>query len=160
LTSQFFANVYLDRFDHFVKEQLKIPAYLRYVDDFGLFSHDRAQLVAARPALEDYLRSLRLVMHPIKSQLFETCHGANFVGFRVLPTGATFPRRIRIRVRNDNLRRARRRLQKLQQCYAEGWVDRAVLTQRLRSWNAHLLHGHTYQLRQQIFQYYGFAQLL
>jgi RNA-directed DNA polymerase len=160
LTSQFFANVHLNRFDHFVKEDLRIPAYLRYVDDFALFSHDRAQLVAARPALEDYLRSLRLVLHPIKSQLYETCYGATFVGFRVLSTGATFPRKICIRVRNDNLRRARRRLQKLQQDYAEGAIARSALTQRLRSWNAHLLHGQTYRLRQHIFQHYGFAHLL
>jgi RNA-directed DNA polymerase len=160
LTSQSFANIYLNGLDHFVKEHLRIPAYLRYVDDFVLFSHDRAQLVAARPAMEDYLRSLRLIIHPIKSQLFEARHGVNFVGFRVLPVGAIFPRRIRIRVRNDNLRRGRRRLQKLQQGYAQGWIDRLDLTRRLQSWNAHLSHGDTYRLRQNIFQHYGFAHLL
>jgi retron-type reverse transcriptase len=78
-----------------LKEQLKISRYLRYVDDFALFSDDRSQLVAARIAIEDYLASLRLKLHPIKSQLFETQCGANFVGFRVLPD--------RIRVRNDIL---------------------------------------------------------
>ena len=47
LTSQLFANVYLDRFDHFVTEVLRAP-YLRYVDDFALFADDPARLVAVR----------------------------------------------------------------------------------------------------------------
>jgi RNA-directed DNA polymerase len=96
LTSQFFANVYLNGFDHFVKETLKAKHYLRYVDDFVLFSDDRGFLAESRCAIEAYLATLRLEIHPIKSQLFETRHGANFVGFRVLPH--------RLRIRNDNLR--------------------------------------------------------
>lgn len=158
LTSQFFANVYLNQFDHFVKEQLRIHKYLRYVDDFVLFSDEREQLASARPAIENYLATLRLKIHPIKSQLFETCYGANFVGFRVLPTGTTFPRRICIRVRNDNLRRARRRLHRLKQAYDQASISITHLTQRLQSWNAHLLHGNTYQLRLKIFGTYGFSK--
>jgi retron-type reverse transcriptase len=148
LTSQFFANVYLSGFDRFVKEQLKISRYLRYVDDFALFSDDRSQLMAARSAIEDYLASLRLKLHPIKSQLFETQCGANFVGFRVLPD--------RIRVRNDNLRRSRQRLNKMQQNYQTGEITLAQIGQSLKSWAAHLKHGDTHRLRQDIFQSYYF----
>ncbi|MBE7385779.1 MAG: RNA-directed DNA polymerase [Leptolyngbya sp. SIO1E4] len=85
LTSQFFANLYLNGFDHFVKEQLKSRKYLRYVDDFACFADDRSFLVDARSHIEAYLKTLRLRLHPVKSQLFETRFGANFVGFRVLP---------------------------------------------------------------------------
>ena len=53
LTSQFFANIYLSSFDHFVKEHLKAKKYLRYVDDFALFSDDRGFLAEARPAIEN-----------------------------------------------------------------------------------------------------------
>lgn len=150
LTSQFFANLYLSPFDHFVKEQLKLRHYLRYVDDFAAFSDDRQELADARLAMEDFLAMLRLKMHPIKSQLFETLHGANFVGFRVLPD--------RIRVRNDNLRRARRRMQELQQQYANGKIGLKPLVQRLQSWEAHLLHGDTYRLRRKVFDRYGFRK--
>lgn len=142
LTSQFFANVYLSGLDHFVKEQLKARQYLRYVDDFGLFSDDRVFLEEARLAIEDYLITLRLRLHPVKSQLFETRYGANFVGFRILPD--------RIRVRSENLRRARQRFRQLQQDYRAGQVSLAELVQRLQSWEAHLLHGDTYRLRSQI----------
>lgn len=83
LTSQFFANVYLNNFDHFVKEQIKAVRYIRYVDDFALFSDNQEFLADARIEIEKYLANLRLKIHPVKSQLFATKYGANFVGFRI-----------------------------------------------------------------------------
>ncbi len=151
LTSQFFANWYLNDFDHFVKEKLRCKKYLRYVDDFLLLGDDWQFLTQARREIEQYLATLRLIIHPIKSQLFETRHGANFVGFRVLPD--------RVRVRNDNLRRARRRLKQLQAEYARGEVSLQKLVERLQSWEAHLKHGDTYLLRQIIFNHYSFTRL-
>jgi retron-type reverse transcriptase len=143
LTSQFSANVYLNGFDHFIKEKLKVKKYLRYVDDFALFSDDREFLADARLAVEEYLASLRLKIHPIKSQLFETKEGANFLGFRILPD--------RIRVRKENLRRARRRLRQMQVEYRQGEIELSKITQSVKSWAAHLKHGDTWQLRGQIF---------
>ncbi|TVQ24921.1 MAG: RNA-directed DNA polymerase [Leptolyngbya sp. DLM2.Bin15] len=158
LTSQFFANIYLSGFDHWVKEHLRCRNYLRYVDDFALFSDDRDQLAQARPQLEAYLATLRLKIHPVKSQLFETDHGVNFVGFRILPQGSHRPRAVRIRVRNDNLRRARRRLRHLQQDYADGLISLDDLLQRLRSWEAHLFHGNTHGLRRALFDQWPFSR--
>ncbi|MCA6544698.1 MAG: RNA-directed DNA polymerase, partial [Pseudanabaena sp. M074S1SP2A07QC] len=60
LTSQWFANIYLSGFDHFVKEQLKVKKYLRYVDDFALFADDRYFLQESQMAIVEYLNSLRL----------------------------------------------------------------------------------------------------
>lgn len=143
LTSQFFANVYLNGFDHFVKEELKVKNYLRYVDDFAFLSNDRIFLAEVRIAAEEYLSKLRLKIHPIKSQLFETKQGTNFLGFRIYSD--------RIRVRQENLRRARRRLRKLQRAYAQGKIDWHDVSQSLTSWIAHLEHGDTWQLRTKIF---------
>jgi len=144
LTSQFFANVYLNGFDHFVKEQLMVKKYLRYVDDFALFADERQFLVNARIAIETYLaENLRLKIHPIKSQLFAVQHGANFLGFRVFPDT--------IRVRQQNLRRGRQRLKKLQVAYSQGKVERKKVSQSLQSWMAHLDHGDTWQLKDRIF---------
>jgi retron-type reverse transcriptase len=142
LTSQFFANLYLNGFDHYVKESLKAKKYLRYVDDFALFSNDLPFLTDARLAIESYLATLRLKIHPIKSQCFETRLGANFVGFRVFPT--------HLRVRSENLRRARRRLYQLQAHYAQGQVSQDRIQRSLQSWFAHLSHGDTWHLSQQI----------
>lgn len=152
LTSQSFANIYLSQFDHFVKEELKANKYLRYVDDFALFSDDRNDLVEARLAISDYLATLRLKIHPIKSQLFETRIGISFVGFRVIPVGTTIPKQHRIRVRSHNLRRARRRLSHLRQAHARGQVSLDHITQSLQSWAAHLNHADSWHLQQDIFE--------
>ena len=143
LTSQWMANIYLSDFDHFVKEQLKVKKYLRYVDDFALFSDDHQFLKNCRIAIEEYLVKLRLKIHPIKSQLFQTKHGATFLGFRVFPE--------KIRVTNSNLHRGRKRLKKLQKDYFQGKVSLEHFKQSLNSWEAHLEHGDTWQLRQKIF---------
>lgn len=152
LTSQFFANVYLNGLDHFVKESLHIRNYLRYLDDFLLFADNWQQLADAKEAMVTYLTSLRLQMHPVKTQLFETRYGLNFVGFRILPIGDSFPKDIRIRVRNDNLQRSRQRLKLLQDAYGTCQVPLSVLIQRLQSWEAHLKHADTYRLRRKIFE--------
>ncbi|WP_414563108.1 MULTISPECIES: reverse transcriptase domain-containing protein [unclassified Anabaena] len=143
LTSQFFANVYLNSFDHFVKEQLKARKYLRYVDDFALFSDDWSFLAEARLQVIEYLSQLRLKIHPVKSQLFKLKHGANFLGFRILPDC--------IRVRSENLRRAKRRLKQMQIDYIQGKIHSDYVAQSMQSWFAHLEHGDTWRLRQKIF---------
>lgn len=143
LTSQFFANIYLNPFDHFVKQQLRVDCYLRYVDDFALFSDDRSVLADARPMLEAFLATLRLTIHPVKSQLFQTQVGPTFVGFRIFQD--------HIRVKSANLRRARYRLKRLKKHYATGRITFKRLTQSIRSWAAHLSHADTWHLRQDIF---------
>jgi retron-type reverse transcriptase len=142
LTSQFFANVYLNWFDHYVQKQLGIGRYLRYVDDFALFSDDLGVLKAAKPLLEEYLAGLRLKLHPGKTRLQETNIGMNFLGFRILPD--------RLRVLNDNLRKGRRRLRELTDDYTDGKVSKEEIKQFVQSWFAHLDHGDTWRLRQQM----------
>jgi retron-type reverse transcriptase len=150
LTSQFFANTYLNSLDHFVKETLKAEKYLRYVDDFALFADDRGFLAEARSAIEDYLTTLRLKIHPIKSQLFETRIGPTFVGFRIFQD--------HIRVKSANLHRARYRLRHYQKLYATEKISLEDLTQAIRSWTAHLQHADTWRLRQDIFSKWVFTK--
>ncbi len=135
LTSQWFANIYLNGLDHFAKEGLKAEKYVRYVDDFALFGDDLDVLQECRLAIEEYLAGLRLKFHPVKSQLFETSRGANFLGFRILPD--------RIRVKTENLRRARRRLRRMQESYRRHEIGLQEVRQSLMSWIAHLEHGDT-----------------
>ena len=73
----------------------------------------------------------------------------NFVGFRVLPG--------QIRVRNDNLERARTRIKQMQKDYYEGKISLEKIIQKMRSWEAHLKHGDTYKLRKKIFDSYSFS---
>jgi len=115
LTSQFFANVYLNNFDHYIKEKLQIKKYIRYVDDFAFFSNDHLELSQVRHSIEHYLASLRLKIHPIKSQIFATKQGANFLGFRIFTS--------HIRVRSNNLRLGKRRIRILKKTVFIGKIS-------------------------------------
>jgi RNA-directed DNA polymerase len=81
-------------------------------------------------------------LHPGKTRLQETNMGMNFLGFRILPD--------RLRVLNDNLRKGRRRLRELTDDYAEGKVSKEEIKQFVQSWFAHLDHGDTWRVRQQM----------
>jgi RNA-directed DNA polymerase len=149
LTSQFLANLHLARFDHTIAALPGIAAYLRYVDDFALFADAPEPLRQAREVIGAELAELRLRLHPIKSQLRCTRHGASFVGFHVLPQ--------RVRVRNHNLLKGRRRLKALARDVAAGHCSPEVARIRVISWNAHLAHGTTWRLRRRLFRDLPFA---
>lgn len=103
LTSQHWANVYLNELDQYAKRVLQCRAYIRYVDDVLLFADDKNALHEWREKIILYLQTLRLTLHETKAQPrpFET--GVSFLGFQVFPdhrrlkpaNGYAFQRRIR-----------------------------------------------------------------
>ena len=84
LTSQFSANLYLDRFDHWVTEVLR-ARYVRYVDDFALFHENPAVLAEWRMLIDQYLAGRRLKLHPRKTVILSTTEPAAFLGFVLAP---------------------------------------------------------------------------
>ncbi len=95
LTSQFFANVYLNELDQFVKHQLKIKYYLRYVDDLLILSQNQQQLKDWSKQIDNFLREkLALKLHPDKTILRSVNQGINFVGFIIKPHYSLIRRRI------------------------------------------------------------------
>lgn len=94
LSSQFFANVYLDLLDQFVKHVLKAKRYLRYVDDFVIVHHDRDQLAAWLIEIEKFLhRELQLKLKP-DIRLRPLQDGIDFLGYIVRPTHTLVRRRV------------------------------------------------------------------
>jgi RNA-directed DNA polymerase len=81
LTSQWWANTYLNPFDHFVQRELRCKAYLRYVDDFLLFSNDKKELWNWRKALIERLARLRLTLHTERCLPRPVTDGIGFLGF-------------------------------------------------------------------------------
>ena len=144
LTSQLFANVYLDRFDHFATEVLRAP-YLRYVDDFALFADDPAQLDAWRDRAAVFLARRRLSLHPAKTGISRTGDPAAFLGFVLLPGG-------RRQLPEENVRRFRNRLRGLRDRWRAGTVTRVEVEQRVSAWVAHAAHADTWRLRRAIFR--------
>jgi hypothetical protein len=86
LTSQMFANVYLNPLDHFVKRDLKIKCYGRYVDDMVLIHSDKQILLDAISQIREFLsRELKLTLHPRKIRLQQATKGFDFLGAHILP---------------------------------------------------------------------------
>jgi RNA-directed DNA polymerase len=139
LTSQFWANVYLNAFDHFVQRELKCPAYLRFVDDFLLFGNDKLQLHAWRAAVIEKLARLRLTLHHSRAQVFPTGSGIPFLGFRIYPTHRRLKRRKGIAFQ--------RRLSGLLQQLAQGQITLSQLHVSVQGWVNHAGYGDTYGLR-------------
>ncbi|MEK6898588.1 MAG: reverse transcriptase/maturase family protein [Nanoarchaeota archaeon] len=84
LTSQFFANLYLNELDVFVKHKLKAKYYIRYVDDFVILHESKEQLGKWKQEINTFLdERLKIELHPSKSNVLRLNSGINFLGFRV-----------------------------------------------------------------------------
>jgi RNA-directed DNA polymerase len=155
LTSQFFANLYLDRFDHWVSEVLRAP-YVRYVDDFALFHDEPAVLAEWRARIERYLEGRRLRLHPRKTVVLPTAQPTAFLGFE-LHAGArrhagVKAGRGRRRLPEDNVARFRDRLRGLRDRWRAGLATQADIHARIDAWIAHAAHADTFQLRSALFE--------
>ncbi|MFZ6029742.1 MAG: reverse transcriptase domain-containing protein [Chloroflexota bacterium] len=140
LTSQIWANVYLNPFDHFVKRELRCTAYLRYVDDFLLFADDKAMLHAWKTAIVQRTARLKLALH--EPQVYPVINGIPFLGFRIYPTHRRLKRRKGIAFQ--------RRFARLYRRWKLGEISRQSLDDTARSWAAHVRWGDTYGLRKAV----------
>jgi hypothetical protein len=142
LTSQFWANVYLDPLDQFVKRELKCGAYLRYVDDFLLFAPDKATLHAWRAAVIDFAATLRLRLHEERAAVFPVATGIPFLGWRVYPTHRLLKRRNGVAFQ--------RRFKRLRSDLSAARITPERFQASVRSWIAHAAHGDTWGLRRSL----------
>lgn len=143
LTSQFFANLYLDDLDHYIKQVLKVRPYLRYVDDMVVLGHDKAQLADIRAAVRDRLAVDRLRLHPHKAHITRVADGLNLLGYVVFPTQR--------RLRNDNGHRFARKLRRMARAFGAGRLEWATAVASTQSWIGHARHAETEGLRRVIF---------
>jgi hypothetical protein len=125
LTSQHFANFYLGWLDRYVKETLRVKAYVRYMDDMLLWAGPARELQAALQRCRDYLSdSLGLALKP-SPYLNRSSHGVDFLGCRVWPDHVTLNRRSRVRFQ--------RKMQWLEQQFLAGEIDATELQARTTS---------------------------
>ncbi|QEP42379.1 RNA-dependent DNA polymerase [Ectothiorhodospiraceae bacterium BW-2] len=143
LTSQFFANLYLNEFDHAVKQQLKAPAYGRYVDDMVILNNDKAWLHDAQRWCAGQLQQEGLTLHPNKCHIVPVRCGIDYLGYRVLPNYRL--------LRNDNGHRFARKLRRMAQAYADHRLDFADINPSVQSWCGHARHASTQGLLTELF---------
>lgn len=142
LTSQFWANCFLNPFDHFVKRELRCPAYLRYVDDVALFSDDKAELWDWKQAVIERLAALRLTIHETSAQVAPAASGIPWLGFIVYPTH----RRLKAR----NVVKFTRRLRARWAEYAAGAISFAEFDASVQGWINHVRYADTWGLREHV----------
>ncbi|MFA5780598.1 MAG: reverse transcriptase domain-containing protein [Elusimicrobiota bacterium] len=170
LTSQFFANIYLNELDHHIKHNLRQKYYLRYMDDFLIFGNDKKRLWEVRESINKFLaEKLKLELHPKKSTVYPVKCGVSFLGWRLLPGEVVIARdevpkqpceiatSREIGFRNDIIvsRRLKRKnivnfVRRINQKSHDG-VAMAEIFNSIRCWIAHCEHGDTYNLRKKVF---------
>lgn len=139
LTSQFFANVYLNELDYFVKHKLRAKYYLRYVDDFIILHKSKEQLEKWKDEIGLFLKEkLKLEVHPNKSKIIPISRGVDFVGFR------NFNHHRLLRKRNT------RKMLKVIDKYKQEETSKEKLLESFQGWNAYAKWANSYKSRKKI----------
>lgn len=142
LTSQLFANIYLDDFDQFIKHKLKAKYYLRYADDFVLLNQDKDFLVQAIGEIKHFLEGYGLNLHDKKVVLRMFSWGIDFVGYVALP----YYQLLRTKTRKRMFRRVYKKIRD----YKAGLIEPKALDQSLKSYLGLLSHAHTFKLKRDL----------
>jgi RNA-directed DNA polymerase len=141
LTSQFFANVYLNELDQFVKHTLKAKYYIRYVDDFIILSHDKEELSVFQENIDMFLRSrLKLVLHPRRRKLLPASSGIDFLGYIVRQNYVLVRRRV-----VNNLKEKLRKFKKFN-------VSQKKRQATIASYLGHFRWANAYRLQKKLFK--------
>lgn len=147
LTSQFFANVYLNELDQYAKRELKTKHYFRYVDDLVILSQDKQQLKFWRDEIDKFLRcKLKLRLHPKKQIMQGVEKGIDFLGFVVKPEYTLTRRRI-IR----NLKEKLWNFNKDSEKFTEEKINKALSV--ANSYYGQFKHSNTFGLRRKLWLY-------
>lgn len=143
LTSQFFANVYLNELDQYVKRTLKIKYYIRYVDDMVILSRHRDKLSHWRKSINAFLNErLALELHPDKDKTGSVYQGVDFLGYIVKPGY--------ILCRNRVVHNLKTKLF----LFNHGFLSKESMLSTVNSYYGHFGHAHTYRLRRDLYEHH------
>lgn len=142
--SQYFANIYLNEIDHYMKDVLHVQYYVRYMDDFVFLSSSKAEAKELFQKATKFLNEhLNLEMNP-KSRYFPNHFGVNFCGYRIYET--------HILLRKSSKIKMKRKIKKWNQDYLDEKLDFEYALASWNSWLAHAAHANSYNLRMKLEQ--------
>lgn len=140
LTSQFFANVYLNELDHYIKETLQVKYYIRYVDDFVILLDSENQLMKYKEQISEFLiEKLRLELHSEKTKIIILKRGVGFLGLRIFENHRL--------LKKSNVRKFKNKLSKLCKLYDEKEIDYDEIYDSVEGWIAYTKTANVYTLR-------------
>ena len=142
LTSQFFANIYLNSLDHFVKRKLKCKYYIRYVDDFVIFDNSKQKCNENIREIKLFLSKYRLKLHNKKTKIFRTSTGISFLGQRIFQDFSL--------LRKENVRKVKKRLLKKYKLLQNNEIEKEEFVNSYIAWYGHAKNANTFLLRTKI----------
>lgn len=139
VTSQIFANIYLNKLDQFAKHELKVKYYFRYADDFAIIHENYAYLENYLIKIEDFIgKKLDLRLHSGKIEIRKLSQGIDFLGYAILPH--------HIKMRTKTKKRMIKKLNEKNKLYQSGIIDSISYSQTLHSYLGILMHCDSYDL--------------
>jgi RNA-directed DNA polymerase len=144
LTSQLFANIYLNELDHFVKRELREWHYVRYMDDFLILGTNKAHLQDVRERIRFFLADrLKLTLHPKKAEIAPVDRGIDFLGYVMLPGG-------RRRLRKSTVKRFLRRRRRYEAMVKNGRMTEELYGRAIDSWRGYARFADSYRLLEKL----------
>ncbi|MBS3085653.1 group II intron reverse transcriptase domain-containing protein [Candidatus Pacearchaeota archaeon] len=143
-TSQFFANVYLNDLDYFVKHELKAKYYIRYVDDMVILHRSKKRLEYFKKKIINFLEGMKLELHPNKSEIISLQKGITFLGYRIF-----YKHKI---LRKRNRKYFLKKFDKYLNLYNEEVISDEQLIAKLQGWFGYAQWANTYLLRKRLIE--------
>jgi len=137
-TSQWFANIYLNELDYFLKHGLKVKECIRYMDDIVVLSESKTRLHEIKKHIDTFLKALKLEFHTRKQEIFPAQVGIDFLGYRTW-----YDHR---KLRKRNVWRFIRRLKQFEKELPEGKVSERHVVGSIMSWKGYAQHADSYGL--------------
>lgn len=143
LTSQLFANIYLDPLDQYIKHELRVKYYIRYADDFVIMADNPDYLERILSQVKDFLtQQLKLTLHPNKVSIRDYYLGIDFLGYVIFPKF--------ILPRTKTKRRILRKLRERAKLIKDGVALPESFDQAMNSYLGYLLHCNSHKLAQEV----------
>ena len=141
-TSQYFANIYLNELDQYVKRVLHIKNYVRYMDDFILLLPDKSSCIKYMDMISKFLNDELHLKLNSKSRYYPNKMGVNFCGYRIFLTHRL--------LRNSSKKKIKRKVKKWNRLYSNGELDVHHVLQSINSWLGHSSFCNSYTLQKKI----------
>lgn len=148
-SSQLLALLYLDAFDHWLRDDRGL-VYGRYMDDFYIIHSDKLLLRQILKEIEAYIKPLGLRLNG-KTQILPLKNGIDFLGFH---TYLTQTGKVVRKVRAKSIDNMKRKIRKFRGLVDSGKMTLDSVVQSYASWTGHISHGNTYHLRQNMDAYF------
>lgn len=141
----------LSGLDHYIKEELHIKYYIRYMDDFILIHEDKQYLEECRQKIAKFLESLHFEFSEKKTFICTLDQGIDFLGFtyKLTETG-----KVLMLIKSENVKAYRKKLYRMVQLSRGGVMSKEHVDSCYQAWKAHATHGNSYKLLQNMDQYY------